>query len=59
MADEGLTRDDVEAVISNPERVEIGQTAVEHCHVQNRFIRVIVARSSAPPLVITAHAMYR
>lgn len=60
MADEGIAREDVETAISQPERTDVGETAIEYyLTLRGRTIRVIVVRDSNPPLVITTHVMYR
>ena len=57
MEEQRIDRAAVERVVSAADVVTVGETAVEYdgADVGGRPIRVVVARDSQPPLVITAY----
>jgi len=53
MAEDGVHRLEVEAVLSDPEATEIGEHYVGyHGRVADRRFRIIVVKESDPPLVM-------
>ena len=57
MEEQRIDRASVEGVVSAADVVTVGETAVEYdgTDVGGRPLRVVVARDSQPPLVITAY----
>lgn len=59
MEEHNLFEADVVAVISTPERVITGTTAIEYdARIRGKPVRVVVVKESDPLLVITVHEVY-
>jgi hypothetical protein len=55
-----ISHEDIEAILANPTRTDVGETAVEYDGtVRGRPLRVVVVKGSEPPLVITVHELDR
>ena len=60
MQETGISLQEIQAVLLQPERMHAGETAVEYDGtVAGRGIRVVVVTGSEPPLVITVHTIAR
>ncbi len=58
MAEWSIAAAEIEAVISAPERVSIGQTAIEYdATVVGRTLHVVAVKGSEPPLIITVYVV--
>lgn len=58
MAEWGISTAEIDAVISAPERVSIGDTAIEYdATVGGRPLHVVVVKGSKPPLIITVYVV--
>lgn len=58
MAEWGIAAAEIEAAISAPERVIIGQTAIEYdATVDGRPLHVVAVKGSEPPLIITVYVV--
>ena len=60
MAEQGISRADVEALLERPERTETGETAtIYEATVDGRPLRAVVVRDSQPPRLITVFEVTR